>query len=321
MRTRGLEVDGVSKRYGTHRALDSVSFEVRPGEVFGFVGGNGAGKTTTMRIVIGVLEQDGGTVRWQGRAVSAGDRAGFGYMPEERGLYPKMTVADHLVYLARLHGLPRREARDSMLRWTERLDVAGHRDQAVETLSLGNQQRVQLAASLVHSPSFLLLDEPFSGLDPLAVDTMSEVLREKAAEGVPVLFSSHQLDLVERLCDRVGIIAAGAVVACGTVAELGAGAGDRLYVEVDGAPDDWVDRIAEVEGVETARPDGSGAALGVVADFDEARLVHRILSLGRLRAFHRRRAGLPELFRHHVSARSVPTPADGGTDADGRVAA
>jgi ABC-2 type transport system ATP-binding protein len=304
MRLSGLEVDGISKWYGAHRALDSVSFEVRPGELFGFVGGNGAGKTTAMRIIIGVLEKDAGTVRWHGETATPKIRAGFGYMPEERGLYPKMTVADHLVYLAQLHGLPRQDALASMRQWTERLGIAWYRNKAVETLSLGNQQRVQLAAALVHHPSFLLLDEPFSGLDPLAVDAMSEVLREKAAEGVPVLFSSHQLDLVEALCDRVGIIVGGSLVACASVGELSADGGVQLYIEVDGAPENWLD---EIEGIETARAEGPGMVLRVGEAFDESRLVHHALSVGHLRAFHRRRKGLPELFRHYVSAEQTVT--------------
>ncbi|MFI0966050.1 ABC transporter ATP-binding protein [Streptomyces sp. NPDC021080] len=296
---KGLEVDSVSKWYGPRRALHSISFGVAPGELFGFVGGNGAGKTTTMRIVVGVLESDGGAVRWDGEDATPEIRAGVGYMPEERGLYPKMTVGDHLVYLARLHGLPRQEAVVSMLHWTDRLDVDRYRDKEIETLSLGNRQRVQLAAALVHRPSFLLLDEPFSGLDPLAVDTMSDILREKTAEGVPVLFSSHQLDLVERLCDRVGIVADGALVACGTVDELSADGGTHLYIEVDGASPDWLERV---EGIESARPEGAGTAVRLRAGHDENRLVRHALSAGNLRAFHRRRAGLPELFRHYVSA-------------------
>lgn len=215
-----LEVDGLSKSYGTVRALDDVSFDIPAGQIFGFVGSNGAGKTTTMRIMLGVLRPDAGEVRWNGKPIDLNVRRHIGYMPEERGLYPRMKVGEQLVYLARLHGLSASDARKSMEHWTEVLGVASRRADAVEKLSLGNQQRVQLASALVHDPQILVLDEPFSGLDPVAVDVMSGVLRSQAERGVPVIFSSHQLDLVERLCDRVGIVSYGRLVANGTIEEL-----------------------------------------------------------------------------------------------------
>ncbi|MET7719228.1 ABC transporter ATP-binding protein [Streptomyces mirabilis] len=305
-----LEVDSLTKRYGTQVALDGMSFSVSPGEVFGFVGSNGAGKTTTMRIAVGVLDTDRGEVRWRGKPVDAESHAVIGYMPEERGLYPKMTVARHLVYLARLHGLSRADAVTAMQTWTERLGVDKYRDRTVDSLSLGNQQRVQLAAALVHDPQVLLLDEPFSGLDPLAVDTMSAVLREKAAEGVPVLFSSHQLDLVERLCDRIGIVGSGTTVACGSVEELRARGSAGVYVEIDGAPDDWASGIA---GVEAHRPEGSGTVVHLNTEADETELVRRALSVGRLRTFQRRQPTLTELFRSYVAAE----PHDAGEHENG----
>ncbi|MFJ8210566.1 ABC transporter ATP-binding protein [Streptomyces sp. NPDC096033] len=295
-----LELEEISKRYGDHAALERMEFSVAVGEVFGFVGGNGAGKTTTMRIIIGVLENDSGSVRWRGRPIDAPTRTSFGYMPEERGLYPRMTVANHLEYLARLHGMDRQAARTAMRTWTERLDIAEHRDRAVDCLSLGNQQRVQLAAALVHDPQFLLLDEPFSGLDPLAVDTMSAVLRDKADEGVPVLFSSHQLDLVERLCDRVGIASKGRMVACGTVEALRAGADNNVYIEVEDAPHDWPLSLQGGEAIVTRRQ-GRGIVLGLPRGFDENRLLHHAMGLGRIVAFHRQRASLTELFRSAVT--------------------
>src|SRR3954469_6395924 len=241
-----LEIGGLGKRFGTVQALDDVSFAVRPGELFGFVGSNGAGKTTTMRIVLGVLSADAGEVRWQGRPIDADMRRRVGYMPEERGLYPKMKVGDQLVYLARLHGMSDADARGAVERWTERLGIAARRGDEVQKLSLGNQQRVQLCAALVHDPEVLVLDEPFSGLDPTAVGVMSSVLRDKADSGVPVIFSSHQLDLVERLCDRVGIIAAGRLVACGPVAQLRSTGGTQLVVTAPAAPPGWADRLPGV---------------------------------------------------------------------------
>ena len=236
---RVLQLDGLSKRFGATTALDRLSFQVADGQVFGFVGPNGAGKTTAMRIVIGVLAADSGEVRWRGEALDARVRRRIGYMPEERGLYPKMRVREQLEYFAELHGLDRRTAGANAERWTERLGLADRRDSKVEELSLGNQQRVQLAAALVHEPDLLVLDEPFSGLDPVGVDVLSEVLIGEARErSVPVVFSSHQLELVERLCDAVAIIKDGRLVASGGVADLKrerAGRRWRLEVEGDGS--------------------------------------------------------------------------------------
>ncbi len=197
--------------------------------MFGFVGPNGAGKTTTMRIILGVLAADSGEVRWREAPVTPATRRRFGYMPEERGLYPKMRVRAQLSYLAALHGVAEPQAAAD--RWIERLGLTERADDRVEALSLGNQQRVQLAAALVHEPELLVLDEPFSGLDPVGVDVLSGVLADYAATGVPVVFSSHQLELVERLCDAVAIIKDGRLVASGTVDEL-RGPGHKVVREV-----------------------------------------------------------------------------------------
>ncbi len=169
----GLDIDAVSKRWGETVACADMTFEVRPGELFGFVGSNGAGKTTTLRIALGVLAADAGEVRWQGKRLDLATRRRIGYMPEERGLYPRMKVAEQLIYLARLRGLSGAAARRPVDSWLERLGVASRRDDEVQKLSLGNQQRVQPAAALIHDPIILVLDEPFSGLDPVAVDVMS----------------------------------------------------------------------------------------------------------------------------------------------------
>jgi ABC-2 type transport system ATP-binding protein len=227
-----LEFDGVSKNFGAKRVLRSLTFDVRPGEVFGFCGANGAGKTTAMRIALGVYTADAGAVRLDGVPVDAVSRRSIGYMPEERGLYAKMRPRDQLVYFARLSGVDPGTAARRADEWLERLDVVMDRKDPLERLSLGNQQKVQLIVALIHDPRVLVLDEPFSGLDPVAVDAMAEVLAEFARRDVPVLFSSHQLDLVERLCDRVGIISSGAMVAVGPVAELrGAAGGDHRQRE------------------------------------------------------------------------------------------
>jgi ABC-2 type transport system ATP-binding protein len=296
--TSRLEVDAVSKRYGDVLALREMTFDVHAGELFGFVGSNGAGKTTTMRIVLGVLAADRGEVRWDGRPIDLESRRRIGYMPEERGLYPKMPVGEQLIYLARLHGLPPTVAKRSVRSWTERLGVAAHRDDEVQKLSLGNQKRVQLAAALVHDPALLVLDEPFSGLDPVAVQIMSEVLREKCAQGVPVLFSSHQLDLVQRLCDRVGIVRSGAMVACGSVDELRSGASSQLVVDAPDASPGWVDGLP---GVTVRAQEGTRTVLELPPDLDDQVVLKVALSTGRIREFARRLPSLADLFRSVVS--------------------
>ena len=311
-----LEVDGLTKRYGTKLALSDLSFSVRPGEVYGFVGANGAGKTTAMRIMLGVLAADSGVVRWQGKSVTFETRRRFGYMPEERGLYPKMRVTEHLVYLARLHGLDRATATRSADALTERLGVAERRNDAIEKLSLGNQQRVQLAAALVHDPEVLVLDEPFSGLDPVGVDALAGVLLERARRGVPVVFSSHQLDLVERLCDSVGIINAGRMVATGTVEDLRAQEGRRqLLVIVRDAPAGWV---AVIPGVTVVSERRGELVLELADGVDDQEVLAAAARAGRVEHFSWRQPTLTELFREAVTdADEQAAPAEGGRDRQG----
>jgi len=311
-----LEVDGLTKRYGTKLALSDLSFSVRPGEVYGFVGANGAGKTTAMRIMLGVLAADSGVVRWQGKPVTFETRRRFGYMPEERGLYPKMRVTEHLVYLARLHGLDLGTATRSADALTERLGVAERRTDAIEKLSLGNQQRVQLAAALVHDPEVLVLDEPFSGLDPVGVDALAGVLLERARRGVPVVFSSHQLDLVERLCDSVGIINAGRMVASGTVEDLRAQEGRRqLLVIVRDAPAGWA---AVIPGVTVVSERRGELVLELADGVDDQEVLAAAARAGRVEHFSWRQPTLTELFREAVTdADERAAPADGGRDRQG----
>jgi ABC-2 type transport system ATP-binding protein len=297
-----LDIGGISKRFGTLQALDDVSFAVRPGEVFGFVGSNGAGKTTTMRIVLGVLSADAGVVSWQGAPVDADLRRRIGYMPEERGLYPKMKVGEQLRYLARLHGLSATEADAAVKLWTERLGIAERVGEEVQKLSLGNQQRVQLCAALSHDPEVLVLDEPFSGLDPTAVEVMSTVLRDKADSGVPVIFSSHQLELVERLCDRIGIISAGRMVAVGTVEELRS-RDAAVEFDVLGPPPGWANGVA---GVEVVASNGAATHLRLVDGTDDQTVLKAAMAAGPVHEFRRRRPPLTELYRDVVASGQVP---------------
>ncbi|AFR47822.1 MULTISPECIES: ABC transporter ATP-binding protein [Gordonia] len=297
--TAPLIVDGLHKRYGDLVALHDMTFDVDPGEIFGFVGSNGAGKSTTMRIILGVLSADAGEVRLGDRPIDLDLRRHIGYMPEERGLYPKMKVGEQLTFLAKLHGMSAAEAEDSVRRWTDRLGVGARYDDNVADLSLGNQQRVQLAAALVHDPAVLVLDEPFSGLDPVAVDVMSDVLKEKAAEGIPVIFSSHQLDLVQRLCDRVGIITRGEMRALGTVDDLRSR--DGVTLEVSGPRSDvaWADALPGVRGVDY----GETTRLLIDPEVaDDQLILSTALNHGPVHRFATSTPSLTDLFREVVSA-------------------
>ena len=302
-----LALGGVTRRFGDRTALDAVTFEVRPGRLTGFVGANGAGKTTAMRIIMGVLAADAGSVELGGRPLDLATRRRFGYMPEERGLYPKMKIADQLVYLGRIRGLDARTAAARAVALLESLELADRANEQLTTLSLGNQQRVQVAAALIHDPVLLILDEPFSGLDPLAVDRMAAQLRERAEDGVPVLFSSHQLDLVERLCDDVVIIGDGRVLAAGSADRLRLErAGRRFRVVVGGAePAAVASAAAAVPGVRAAAvdgggPDGNGIVVDLDAGADDQALLAAAQGIGPVREFRPVLPTLAEIFREAV---------------------
>ncbi len=296
-----LELIDLARSFDGTVALDGVSFSAAPGTIVGFVGRNGAGKTTAMRIALGVLEADRGEVRWRGRPVDAAARRRFGYMPEERGLYPKMRVHEQLVYFGRLHGLSKRRAKERARETVEMLGVGDRANDRVEALSLGNQQRVQLAAALVHRPEVLVLDEPFSGLDPVGSDALAEILRGEAARGVPVLFSSHQLELVERLCDEVVLIDEGRIVAKGPIAELRDSRRRRLFrLEVSSPDAGWWEALPGVE-LERILPDG-GLILELAEDFDAQRLLDVARSMGDVTHFSDVQPTLAELFREVVRA-------------------
>ncbi|WP_328461454.1 ATP-binding cassette domain-containing protein [Actinoplanes sp. NBC_00393] len=295
--TTVLNVDAVNRSFGDRQVLKDVSFAVESGRLTGFVGANGAGKTTTMRIILGVLAADSGAATWKGAPMNRAIRSRFGYMPEERGLYPKMTVAEQVVYLGRLHGMSTGDAKRNTTGLLERLELAERAGDPVEKLSLGNQQRAQIAAALVHDPELLVLDEPFSGLDPLAVDNVVTVLRERAAAGTAVLFSSHQLDVVERLCDDLVIIADGTIRAAGSRTYLREQyALPRYSVEV-GADAGW---LRDEPGVTLVELDGPRAVIDLDPVTDDQQVLRSALARGPVRAFGPVRPSLAEIFREVI---------------------
>ncbi|MEL4356408.1 MULTISPECIES: ABC transporter ATP-binding protein [unclassified Luteococcus] len=288
-----LDVQHLTRRYGDNIAVDDVSFSVGQGQMIGFVGGNGAGKTTTMRMMMGLLAPDAGQVQWQGRPVTFADRSRFGYMPEERGLYPKQPILDQLVYLARLKGMGAAAARQEATETLERFGLGGRLKDKLEKLSLGNQQRVQIAAAVMADPTALVLDEPFSGLDPAAIDQMADLLRDRASDGIPVLFSSHQLDLIDRLCDGLVILAKGRVVAQGSKDELESRGRvrHRLVTSVDAG---WV---RDMRGVQTDDVDGCSALLEFTEPGAERAVLTEALRRGEVYELTRIRPTLSEIYR------------------------
>ncbi|MEO5885100.1 MAG: ATP-binding cassette domain-containing protein [Candidatus Limnocylindrales bacterium] len=297
-----LEIIDLAKRYGSVTALDGASFRAAPGRIVGFLGPNGAGKTTTMRCVFGLARPDRGEIRWNGAAVDRDTRLRFGYMPEQRGLYPRMRVGEQLSYFAQQHGLPGKAADAAATRWLDRMGLADRARSKLEELSHGNQQRVQLAVALAHDPELLVLDEPFSGLDPVGIATMTEVIHERASVGVGVVFSSHQLDLVEDVCQDVVIIARGRIVAAGGIDELKARSGRRhLDVEVAGSDGTWLDGAGDLTILER---DGERLKLLVGGDTDLGSLLARAQAAGEVRRFAYQPPRLSELF---MAVTAIPT--------------
>jgi ABC-2 type transport system ATP-binding protein len=294
-----LELHELTRRYGPLLALDRLSFSVPAGQVTGFLGPNGAGKTTAMRAIFGLTDLDAGTVRWNGAPVRQAERRRFGYMPEERGLYPSMLVAEHLEYLGRLHGMSAPGAASATRTWLGRLGIADRAGSKIESLSHGNQQRVQLAAALVHEPELLILDEPLAGLDPPGIDEVGGVLRAQAGGGCCVLFSSHQLDLVENLCESVTIIDHGRLVVSGRVDVLAASGPRRLVVRVEGDREAaWARRLP---GVTVSQVDGGAARLVLDQSADTDPLLKAAMAAGRVTEFVVERRRLSEVFREAVA--------------------
>jgi ABC-2 type transport system ATP-binding protein len=293
-----LSIQDMHKSFGDVVALDGCTFAVGRGTMLGFLGPNGAGKTTAMRSIFGLMRPDSGNVTWDGQPIGLDQRRHFGYMPEQRGLYPKMKVHDQLAYLGRLRGMSTKSAVAAADHWLERFGLSDRATDPLEALSHGNQQRVQLAAALIHDPELLVLDEPFSGLDPIASETMSDILREQSASGKAVVFSSHQLDLVEDLCEEVAIINKGVIVVEGTVRDLKDAAPIRhLELEVDG---DATALLESLDGIRSIESDGARHHLVIEAGTDVRGLLVRAQDAGRIRHFSYTAPSLSDLFREAV---------------------
>jgi ABC-2 type transport system ATP-binding protein len=275
-----LEIDHVTKRFGSTLALDALTFAVASGEVFGFLGANGAGKTTTMRVCLGIITPDGGEIRWRNRPVGELPRGTWGYLPEERGLYPRMGVLDQLVYFATLYGAAPDRARREALAWLTRFHIRDYAERRAEELSKGNQQKVQFIAAILHGPDVLLMDEPFTGLDPINLVMLREAFMELRDQGRTLIFSTHQMEAAEAMCESVAIVDRGRLVAGGPLRELKRASGRRwIRIALDGdnpAPG-W---LADLRGVDAVRRDATGAELELVAGAEPAATLGDVLGRG-----------------------------------------
>jgi ABC-2 type transport system ATP-binding protein len=295
-----LAIDGLRKRFGAIQALDSVSLSIPRGEVFGFLGANGAGKTTTMRIVLGLMKADEGTVTWDGREARSWPRRTWGYMPEERGLYLRMQVLEQLEHIAALYGVPRRQSRAEAQAWLERFRIPDVGDRRLETLSKGNQQKVQYIATILHDPDVLLMDEPFVGLDPVNVAMLKAAFLEMRDRGKTLVFSTHQLETAEALCDSVAIIDRGRIVASGSTRDVRRSTGHQAVrlATADGDDTTWLDGLA---GVTVTRDGNDYAELRVARDIDPQEILRAALDRGEeVLRFEVTDPSLEDVFVEHV---------------------
>jgi ABC-2 type transport system ATP-binding protein len=295
-----LIIDSVSKRFGEVQALDGVSLEVQPCEVFGFLGANGAGKTTAMRIILDIIRPDAGRVVWNGTSITELPRETWGYLPEERGLYAKMKIVDQLVFFARLQGVSRRDAERDARDWLERFRIPEYADRRAEQLSKGNQQKIQFIAAILHDPDVLLMDEPFTGLDPVNVALLKEAFLEMKNRGKTILFSTHQMEQVEELCQSIAILDRGRLVVGGTVRDVRHSTGRQVVrLAVEGDSDmPWLN---DIEGLRVIRRGEDYSEAQVPAGFDPARVLQAALSRGcKVRHFEVADPSLEEIFIERV---------------------
>jgi ABC-2 type transport system ATP-binding protein len=302
-----LVLDHLTKRFGsgasTVTALDGISFEVPSGEVFGFLGGNGAGKTTTMRIILDIFRADSGTATWNGTPTTDVPNHTWGYLPEERGLYPRMGVLEQLVFFADLQKVPRRDAAERARHWLERFRIPEYADRRAEELSKGNQQKIQFIAAVIHEPPVLLMDEPFVGLDPVNVALLKEAFLEMRDRGTTIVFSTHQMEMVEELCESVVLIDKGHVVLAGPTREVRRATGRQVIrLAVDG--DTELAWLTDVAGVRIVRQGEDYAELDVDRSIDPETVLRAALDRGlRVTQFVIADPSIEEIFIEKVGRR------------------
>jgi ABC-2 type transport system ATP-binding protein len=288
-----LEIRNLSKRYGDHVAVDNLSFSVPRGSVFGLLGPNGAGKTTTIRMVMRIIAADSGTVLLDGQPVDDDRRRIIGYLPEERGLYKKMKVLEHLVYLGTIRGIRPREAKKRSAAWLERFDLAGWANHKVEDLSKGMQQKIQFIGTILHRPPLLILDEPFSGLDPINTRTLKDLLRDMAAEGVTIVLSTHVLPQVDELCSDICLINRARPILYGPLAKVRADYGGNTWrIRSDLAEGE----LAALPGVIAMHPLGDERLLELETGSEPRDLLRALVDRSQVESFTRFVPDLENIF-------------------------
>ncbi len=302
----GLKVTGVSKSFGAFQAIKDLSMEVREGALFGFLGANGAGKTTTMRMILDIIRPDSGQITWNGSDVCEMPRRNWGYLPEERGLYPKMRVDEQLIFLARLNGLSKPDAEKELTDWLERFQISANRKKRVEELSKGNQQKVQFLVTILHDPMILVMDEPFSGLDPVNANVLKEAFLEMHRRGKTILFSTHQLEQAEELCQEIVIINKGQSVVQGSVREVKRQHGRNVVrLKLENDPEaSWLDTL---EGVQVTRRREDYIEMHIQANLNPNVIVEAALHHGGIISrFELTEPSLTDIFIEEVGAIALP---------------
>jgi ABC-2 type transport system ATP-binding protein len=295
-----LVIDSVSKRFGEVHALENISLEIQPGQVFGFLGANGAGKTTAMRVVLDILRPDSGTITWNGRLNTDLPRETWGYLPEERGLYAKMNVLDQLVFFAKLHGVKAKVAERGAREWLERFRIPEYADRRAEQLSKGNQQKIQFIAAILHDPQVLLMDEPFTGLDPVNVALLKQAFQEMLDRGKTLIFSTHQMEMVEELCESIAILDRGRVVVSGSVRDVRRSTG-RQMVRLAAQGDPELAWLGTLDGVRVARRGQDYTEAEVARGHDPDTVLRAALSRGcEIRHFEIADPSLEQIFIERV---------------------
>ena len=307
----GLTVEHINKSFGQLHVINDLSMEVKEGSIFGFLGPNGAGKTTTMRMILDIIRPDSGSITWDGKDMREMPRHNLGYLPEERGLYPKVEVQDQLLFLARLNGLSKAAALEQLGEWLERFEIPQYRNMKVEELSKGNQQKIQFLATILHDPLILIMDEPFSGLDPVNANLLKEALLEMHRRGKTMIFSTHQLEQVEELCEDVLIIDQGRTIIQGSVREVKRQEGRNVArLKLDNDPEAlWLDTL---EGVQVTKRRQDYIEMNIQSTLIPNLIVEEALRHGGIISrFELTEPSLTDIFIEHVgkAALQVAPPA------------
>lgn len=289
-----LKIDKVRKSFGDKIAVDNLNMVVKPGEVMGLIGQNGAGKTTTFRMILNFISADQGKITWQDGPITQEIKQKIGFLPEERGLYQKMTVEDQILYFAELHGMKRADARIKLQDWMKRLEVVGKPTDKVQTLSKGNAQKIQFIATLIHEPEFLILDEPFTGLDPVNTELLRNEIKRSRDKGAAVIFSNHNMSDVELLSDHLLILKGGQTILNGTVEAIRASYGrTRIYLESDLRNEE----LSVITGVESIEKRGSGRSIKISEAEVGREIFQKVAKDGYVQAFVQSPPSLDEIFR------------------------